>query len=323
MRRRAFVAGLAAASLPLTARAQARMRRVGLIMSGTPDSHGRYLTVIKKRFAELGYVEGQTIVIDVEWLEGQLDRVPAAVARLIQRRPDAIIAPTTTMALAVKKAAPDMPTVFVTVADPVGSGLVASYARPGGNATGIQGNLDSLPGKQIELIREIVPGVVRVGMLINRLNVSTFAQSRNAQAAAKSLGVALLTAELTGAGDLWSAFERLARQDVKAIVVPTDATLLTERKRVAELELSLKLPAVYQYREHVEAGGLISYGVDVQDSYRRSVEFIDKILKGARPADLPVEIPTKFLMVVNLRTAKAIGLTIPESFLLRADEVIE
>ncbi len=324
MRRREFIAGLASAvALPFGTHAQTRTRRVAVIMSGTLESHGPSLALIKKRFGELGYIEGQSVVIDVEWLEGQFDRVPAAVANLVQRRPDAIIAPTTAMALAVRRVAPDMPTVFVTVADPVGSGLVASYARPGGNATGIQGNLDTLPGKQLELVREIVPGAVRVGMLINQHNASTLAQSENAQAAAKSIGIALLIGEISKADDLQGAFERLVKEGAKGVLIPTDGAFLAERKRIAELALSLKLPAIYPFREQVEAGGLISYGVDLSNSFSRSVEFIDKILQGARAGDLPVEIPTKLSMVVNLRTAKAIGLTIPEAFLLRADEVIE
>lgn len=327
MRRRKFITllGGAAAAWPVVVRAQQsqRMKRVAVLLTGTPDTHRAYLAAIRNRIAELGYVEGQTVTLDVAWADGRVDRIAPLIAELIQRNPDVIIAPTTTAVLAVRRTGASVPTVFITVADPIGSGIVESYAHPGGTATGIQGNIDSLPGKQIELIREIVPTVTKVGMLINKLNPSTLGQKRNAESAAAVLGVTLVPVEISTAADLGAAFDELARGKAQAVLCPTDSTMSAARKQVADLALAARLPSVFPYREHVEAGGLISYGVDLRESHRHAIDFVDKILKGAKPGDLPVEFPTRLSMVINLRTAKAVGLSIPESFLLRADEVIE
>jgi putative ABC transport system substrate-binding protein len=326
MGRRDFVAllGGAAASWPIAARAQAvRLRRVGVLMPGSRESGLPLLEALKGRLFELSSADGQTVAIDDVWADGRIDRFPTLAAELVQRGADVIVAPTTVAAIAVKRIAPDLPTVFLTVADPIGSGLIASYARPGGSVTGIQGNIDTLPGKQIDLLRAIVPTASRIGFLVNTPNPSTEVQKRNAEAAATSLGVTLLPVSISSPDDIDLAIEQLVRDQAQAVVFPTDATVSAERRRIAHLATTALLPSIFPYREQVRDGGLLSYGVDLTANYRRAADLIHKILNGVRPGDLPVEFPTKLYLSVNLRTAKAIGLTIPEAFLLRADEVIE
>ena len=281
------------------------------------------LTALTDRLFELSASEGRTVIIDDVWTEGRFDRSESLAVELVQRRPDVIVAPTTVAASTVKRIAPDLPTVFLTVADPVGSGLVASYARPGGSVTGIQGNIGTLPGKQIGLLREIVPTATRIGMLVNSPNPSTTLQMQNAEGAATSLGITLVSASISSPDDIERAFDQLIKGRAQAAIFPTDATVMSERKRIARLAASAQLPSIFPFREQARDGGLLSYGVDLSENYRRAAEFVHKILNGAKAGDLPVEFPTKLYLGVNLRTAKTIGVTIPEAFLLRADEVIE
>jgi putative tryptophan/tyrosine transport system substrate-binding protein len=315
----------AVAAWPVVARAQqsVRQRHVGVLMTGSPDTGLVMLQALKARLSELGWVEGKTVTIGEVWAEGRLERFPRLAAQLIQQRPDVIVAPTTTAVLAVRHIAPDIPTVFLTVADAVGSGLIHSYARPGGSATGIQGNVETLPGKQIELLREIVPAANRIAILVNVPNPSTTLQKRNAEAAAVSLGLTLLPASISSPDEIETAFDQMRREGVQAVIFPTDATVTAERKRIARLAMDARLPSIFPFREQARDGGLLSYGFDLSDNYRRAADFVHKILSGAKAADLPVEFPTRLYLGVNLGTAKALGLTIPESFLLRADEVIE
>jgi putative tryptophan/tyrosine transport system substrate-binding protein len=327
MKRRDFISllGGAAAAWPLAARAQqtVHLRRVGVLMTGSPETGLPMLEALKARLFELGSVEGKTVTIDVVWAEGRIDRFPSLAAELVQRKADVVVAPTTVAVMTVKRIAPNLPTVFLTVADPVGSGLIESYARPGGSVTGIQGNLGTLPGKQIEILREVIPDATRIGMLVNIPNLSTTAQKRNAEAAAASLGLTFLPVSISSPDDIESAFEQLIRERAQAVIFPTDATVTAERKRIARLATIALLPSIFPFREQARDGGLLSYGVDLADNYRRAADFVHKIVNGAKAGDLPVEFPTRLYLGVNLRTAKAIGLTIPESFLLRADEVIE
>ena len=327
MRRRQFITllGGVAAMWPMVARGQqaSHIPRLGVLMTGSKATSSNSLSVFKSRLLELGYVEDKTILIDVVWADGRIDHFPDLARQLIQRSPDIVVAPTTMAALAIKRIAPNLPTVFLTVADPIGSGLVRSYAHPGGSATGIQGNIDTLAGKQLEMLREILPAIRRVGMLVNTSNGSTISQHRNAERAALTLGVTLSRVQIAGPDDIETAFNEFSRQGVEAVMFPTDATVLRERKRVAELAVEAKLPSIFPYQEHVREGGLLSYGIDRSQNYRRAAEYVHKILMGDKPSELPVEFPTKLYLAVNLRTAKAIGLTIPELFLIRADEVIE
>ena len=325
MNRREFIALVGAAAWPDTARSQQarNLPRVGVLMGGSRETSKSQLDALKAKLAEHGRVDGQTVIIDVVWAEGRIDRFPDLCAELVGRKPDVVVASTTVAVIAMKHIAPDLPTVFVTVADPIGSGFIRSYARPGGNATGVQGNIDTLPGKQIELLREVVSGVRRIGMLVNAPNPSTILQERHAEVTAASLGITLLPVEITTPDDIEASFQRFVDQHAEAVLFPTDTTVATERKRIARLAQTARLPSIFPYRQQVRDGGLLSYGVDTTESYRSCADFVDKILDGAKPGDLPVYFPTRLYLAVNLRTAKAIGLTISESFLLLADEVIE
>ena len=326
MRRREFVSliGGAAAAWPMAAWGQqaTHVPRVGVLMTGSRTSSEAW-SAFKSRLLELGHIEDKTILIDVVWADGRIDHFPDLARQLVQRSPDIVVAPTTMAALAIKRIAPNLPTVFLTVADPIGSGLVASYAHPGGSATGLQGNIDTLPGKQLEMLREILPAIQRVGMLVNTSNDLTISQRRNAERAARAINVQLLPVQMSGPDDIEAAFKEFARQGAEAVVFPTDATVLKERKRVAQLAVEAKLPSIFPFQEHVRDGGLLSYGIDLAQNFRRGADFVHKILVGDKPSDLPVEFPTKLYLAVNLRTAKAIGLRISEFFLFRADEVIE
>ena len=326
MGRREFITLLGgAAAWPLAARAEQNrhQRRVGVLMTTSREASLPLLKAMTDRLFELSASEGKTVIIDDVWTEGRFDLFESLAVELVQRRPDVIVAPTTVAASTVKRIAPDLPTVFLTVADPVGSGLVASYARPGGSVTGIQGNIGTLPGKQIGLLREIVPTATRIGMLVNSPNPSTTLQMQNAEGAATSLGITLVSASISSPDDIERAFDQLIKGRAQAAIFPTDATVMSERKRIARLAASAQLPSIFPFREQARDGGLLSYGVDLSENYRRAAEFVHKILNGAKAGDLPVEFPTKLYLGVNLRTAKTIGVTIPEAFLLRADEVIE
>ncbi len=325
----ALVAVLAVSLLaaPLAADAQqaGKVPRIGFLGVTSPSDRPSHLDAFRQRLRELGWVEGQNIVIDYRYAEGRVDRLPDLAAELVRLKVDLIVASAGTQAAtAAKNATETIPIVMIYVRDPVGTGLIASLARPGGNVTGVSGSAGlELFAKQLELLKETVPKIRRVAILSNPDNAYHQLAIREVNVAARSLGVQLQLLEARGPNEFDGAFAAMAKERVGALLVLSDAIFGSHRTRLADLAARSRLPAAYGVRESVEAGGLMSYGPSFLDLFRRSAAYVDKILKGAKPADLPVEQPTKFELVINLKTAKALGLTIPPSLLQRADKVIE
>ena len=275
---------------------------------------------------DLGYIEGRNVVIEIRSAEGKLERLPALAAELVALRVDVILAAGTPHALAAKQATRTIPIVFAAATDPVMDGLVTSLARPGGNVTGLSSLGSELVAKRLELLKQAVPGVSRVAVLWHPGALGERTEKdmlKEAEVAARALGVRLQFVEARGPADFDRAFSDMTRARVDALTLLTSTMFLSERRRLVALAAKHRLPAVYPWREVVDAGGLMSYGPDFADLFRRAATYVDKILKGAKPADLPVEQPTKFELVINLKTAKALGLTIPQSLLRQADQVIE
>ena len=325
MKRREFIAlvgGGAAWPLATFAQVSARRRIVAVLMGGS-STNTYLLNVFVQGMQELGYVEGRDIDVVSRYGEGDLTRMPALATELIRYNPAVLVTGTLAGTLAIKQATATIPIVNPSIADLNNFGLVESQARPGGQVTGILVTLDTLPGKQLELLLEALPGAKRIGTLLNISNPVTEVYLRNAEAAATTLGVKLVPVEVRLPPDIDIAFQRFAQERVAAVLVAAEVLVLSERKRIAALAAAARLPAIYGYREHVEDGGLMSYGINVRESFRRAAAFVDKILKGAKPGDLPVELPTKFELVINRKTAKALGITLPSTLLARADEVIE
>jgi len=255
--------------------------------------------------------------------DGHYDRLPSLARELADLDPDIFIAPATLQAVIIKKVTTTIPIIVPALADPVALGLIASESRPGGNLTGIAPYVEALPAKQLELAREIVPAAIRVGLLDDVTDPKAPPQRREIEAAGQKLNVKILAVEAHTPDDIGPAYDALMREHVEVVVVEQSNMLITARKQIAEAATAKKLPSVYGYREHVEVGGLISYGVNLNWCFHRAAYYVDRILKGTKPADLPVEFPTKLELVVNLKTAKALGLTVPPSLIARADEVIE
>jgi putative ABC transport system substrate-binding protein len=326
MRRRAFITLLGgAAAWPLAARTQqtGKVPRVGLLDYGSPSA-GRHLwQVFSERLREFGYVEGENIAFEYRWANGKIERLPALATELVRLKVDLIAVGTVAAALAAKDATKTIPIVFRGAADPVGAGLVQSLARPGGNITGVSAILPGLNGKRLQLLKEIVPGGLRFAALWEQPNPLNRPVAREAEDAAQALGVSLSVIGVRDANELGAAFSAMRTQGASALLVLPGVIFLGERRRLAALALENQLPMVCPQRDYVEAGGLASYGPNLSDDARRAAVYVAKILKGARPADLPVDQASTFEMVVNLKTAKALGLTIPQLILLRADEVIE
>jgi ABC-type uncharacterized transport system substrate-binding protein len=325
MRRREFIAlGGAVAVLPLASHAQqpTKLPTIGFLVAGTPASHGRWTSAFVQRLSELGWIEGRTIAIQYRWAEGRSDRAAEIAAEFVRLNVDAIVTSGTANVVAVKKATSVIPIVFAAAGDPIGTGLVASLARPAGNVTGLSLQLPDLAGKRIELLREIVPGLGRLGVLGNLAGPAVVLEMRQVEAAARVLGLEVIKMEVLRSEDIPPAFEAV-KDRAQALYVANDPLIDTNRSRISTLAIGIRLPTMYGSRGHVEAGGLISYGTHFSDLFRRAGDLIDKILKGAKPADLPVEQPTKFELVINLKTAKALGLIVPTSLLARADEVLE
>ncbi len=333
MRRIVLAVALAFSVLlaPLAADAQqaaGKVYRIGFLSvlgAPTPSTPAGGLDAFRQVLRELGWVEGQNIVIDYRFAEGRFDQLPDLAAELVRLKVDIIVAVATQGVAAAKNATETIPIVMISgSADPVGLGFIASLARPGGNVTGLSYSVGpEILGKGLELLKEIVPKVRRVAILSNPASPVQPLFIREVKVAARSLGVQLQLLEARGPNEFDGAFAAMAKERVGALLVVADSIFILHRTRLADLAARSRLPAAYGGRENVEAGGFMSYGPSVRDLFRRSATFVDKILKGAKPGDLPVEQPTKFELVINLKTAKALGLTIPPSVLIRADEVIQ
>jgi putative ABC transport system substrate-binding protein len=326
MKRREFISILGgAAAWPRGALAQASTRRplVAFLVGPTSAAASHYVISLEQRMQELGYVAGRDVDIVYRYADGDLARLPALADELVRLKPDVMVASNTQAAIAMKQVTAAIPIVAAVVTDPVGLGLVASHARPGGNVTGILSTVDTLPEKQLALAAEVVRDTVKMGMLVNAGFQAHTIQRRGAEGAAAALTIKLVPVEVRLPDDLDAAFQSLARERVESVLVLQDPMFLSERRRIAELAITARLPTMFGFREHVEAGGLMSYGIALRANFRRAADFVDRILRGAKPADLPVELPTKFELVVNLKTAKALGIAIPEAFLVRADALIE
>ncbi len=323
MRRRQFIGLIGgAAAWSRSARAQqpaGRVWRIGFLAS-TPPSPAM-VSALRDGLHERGYLEGQNLSIDVRWL---LDQDPHVATELVRSGVDLIVAWATPAAIAASRATATIPIVMVSVSDPVRSGLVAGLARPGGNITGMSNMATELSGKLVQLLIEIVPGMKRVGVVRNpNADAGVSASLQETAEAIRALGLQIEVVDAEAAEDFESAFARLSAQGVDSVVLLPDAALIKHRVRIAELAQKTRLPTAFQRRENVEAGGLLSYGSDLNDLLRHAAPFVDRILKGARPAELPVEQPTKFVLAINRKTAKALGLDFPPTLLARADEVIE
>lgn len=300
------------------------MPRIGYLRATSPSDRPSQLDAFRQGLRELGWSEGRNIVIDYRYAEGRFDRLPDLAADLVRLEVALIVSEGTQGVTAARNATGTIPIVMTTVRDPVGTGLIASLARPGGNVTGMSGSAGlEIVAKQLELLKETVPEIRRVAILSNPANAYHQLAIREVNAAARSLGVQLQLLEARGPNEFDGAFAAMAKERVGALLVVSDTIFNNHRERLADLAARSRLPAAYGVRESVEAGGLMSYGASFLDLYRRSAAYVDKILKGAKPADLPVEQPTKFELVINLRTARALGLTVPPALLARADEVIE
>ena len=323
--RRAFLGGSLAALLgPRGARAQpARVARLGLLASSTAETFAASLKVSRRSLQELGWVEGQNLTIEARYAGAHYDRLPVLAAELVKLEVDVIFALATPAIQAAKRATTTIPIVFETLGDAVSTGLVPSLARPGGNVTGWSGFAPELSGKRLELIREMLPGATRVGLLANRANAATTAVLRTTEAAAQQLRLQLLVVDVRPPAGLAAAFETLVRERREAFVVAADPMLFSQRRRIVELAARHRLPAVYEYRLFAELGGLLSYGPDPYERFRRTAVYVDRILRGARPGDLPVEQPSTFELVLNMATADRLRLAIPPSVRVRADHVIE
>jgi putative ABC transport system substrate-binding protein len=325
VKRREFITLLGgAAAWPLAARAQQtqKLPTIGFLGSSTASAESQRVAAFVQRLRELGWIEGRTVAIEVRWGEGRNERYADIAAEFVRLKVDVIVTQGTATVIAARQATSVIPIVFAGAADPVGNDLVASLARPGGNVTGLSNQGTDLAAKRLELLREIVPAFGRVAIIGNVGNPAIVLEMREVQAAARMLGLEVAILEIRRAEDIASAFPALqVRAD--ALYVAADPLLGTNRIRINTLALGARLPTMHDFREYVEAGGLMSYGPNLVDVFRRSADFVDKILRGTKPGDIPVEQPTKFDLVINLATAKALRLAIPESFLVRADEVIE
>jgi putative ABC transport system substrate-binding protein len=322
----ALLALLAAGAAPVTVRAQqaGKVYRVGYLSTPTRESVERGLDAFLRKLRELGWIEGQNLVIEYRWAEGNVERLPELAAELVRRKVDVIVAPAGSAALAAKNATSSIPIVMIFPSDPVEMGLVASLRRPGGNITGTTFTPGpEIFGRQLQILKETIPRASRVAILSNPADPSFALQVREVEAAARTLRIRLQHVEARGPEEFDSAFAAMARERADALLVNGTSTFLAHRVRLAELAVKNRLPTMSSFRESVEAGGLMAYAVNMADFVGRAAVYVDKILKGAKPADLPVEQPTKFELTINLKTAKAIGLTIPQSLLARADEVIQ
>jgi putative ABC transport system substrate-binding protein len=295
--------------------------RVGYLGNGKSTALSAQLEAFRRGLRELGWIEGQSVTIDYRWAEGNPDRLPALFGELVQAKVNVIVLAGAAAIRAAKEARSAIPTVFVSLADPVTLGFVPSLARPGGNMTGVASEFEELATKQLQLLKEAVPKISRVALL-HRPEIAP-AVLTAAEASARRLGLTVRTLKVAEVAELENAFKKARSERAGAIQVLPSPYFNAQRARLAELAARYRLPAVYEFRNYVEDGGLMSYGPSIDEMFHRTASYVDRILKGAQPGDLPIERPTKFELVINLRTAKALGLTIPPSVLLRADQVIQ
>jgi putative ABC transport system substrate-binding protein len=326
MKRREFITLVGgAAAWPLAARGQVPSKRPLIVFFGSAylANAGGFIGALRAGLNELGYAEGRNIELVTRFAENQVERLPSLAEEVVNLKPAVIVASASDTALAAKKATSTIPIVAGALADAEHLGLVTSYSRPGGNVTGIMPYVDGLPSKQIELAREVAPGSTKIGLLGNRNDAKVVHQLDELTGVARTLGLTAIVPEINSPEDVNVAINALASDRVDVVVVLQSAMLLSLRKQIAGSMAANRLPAVYGYRQHVDAGGLISYGIHLLWCYHRAATYVDKILSGASPSDLPVEFPTKLQMVINLKAARELGLTLPPTLLARADEVIE
>jgi ABC-type uncharacterized transport system substrate-binding protein len=324
--RREFITllGGAVTAWPLGARGQqgARLPIIGYLGSGTALIQSQWVAAFVRRLRELGWTESRNVVIEYRWAEGRDERYAEIAAEFVRLKVDVIVTSSTPAVLRAKQATSAIPIVFAAAGDPVASGLVASLARPGGNITGVSNQLVDTAGKKLELLRDVVPDLRRLAFLANGGNHIAMLEMAEVQAMARTLGLEVITQEIRRGEDIAPVFDALKGR-AEALYIAVDPLVNTHRIRINTLAVSARLPTMSTFRDYVEAGGLISYGPNFPDLFRRGADLVDKILRGAKPADIPVEQPTKFDLVINLTTAKALGLTVPDTLLARADEVIE
>jgi putative tryptophan/tyrosine transport system substrate-binding protein len=323
MKRRAFITLLGgAAAWPLAARAQQAKRPIiGILGTATPSTWNPWTAAFAQRLRELGWIEGRNVTIEVRWADGRTERFAEIAAEFVRLRVDVILTSGAAIA-AAREATSVIPIVFTLARDPVASGVVTSLARPGGNVTGLSAQSTELVGKRLELLREIIPSLRQLAVMYNTSNPNVALEAREVQAAARTLDLQVAIFEIRRGEDIAGAFEKL-RDRADALYIAADPLVIANRIRINTLALATRLPTMFGQREHVDAGGLIAYGADNADQFRRAGDLVDKILRGAKAGDLPIEQPTKFTLIINLTTAKTLGLDIPAKILALADEVIE
>jgi len=326
MKRREFITLLGGAAVawpvPTGAQQPAKLPTIGFLGATTPSAQSQWTAAFVERLRELGWIEGRNVAIEYRWMEGRNERVAEIAAEFVQLRVDVIVVQGTAAVVGAKQATSVIPIVFALAGDPVGSGLVASLARPGGNVTGLSGQQADIAAKRLELLREVVPSLHRLAIVANVGNPYAILELGEIQGGARALGLEAATFEIRRAEDVAPAFRALkGRAD--ALYVINDPLVNTNRVRIILSALGARLPTMHGSREHVEAGGLMSFGPNYPDLFRRTADYVNKILRGAKPGDIPVEQPTKFDLVVNVLTAAALGITLPPTLLARADEVIE
>jgi len=324
--RRAFIGGIASTAIMISCVATARAGktpRIGFLGNSTAALEANLIRPWREGLRDFGYVEGQNVAVEYRWAEGRYERFPALIAELLALKVDVIVTAGTPAAQAVKRASSTIPLVMIAVGDPVGTGLVGSLGRPGGNATGLVSIAPDLEGKRLQLLQEIVPNLALVALLTNPANPFHVGSEQQLRSAATAMHVKAQSFAVRNESEFDAAFETMLRQRPGAMIMLADRLFLHHRKRIADFALKHRLPAVYAYQELVEAGGLMSFGPSYPGMHRRAAYFVDRIVKGASPSELPMEQPSQFELMINVKTARALGLTIPPSLLLRADRVIE
>ena len=324
--RRQFISALGGTALawPLAARAQqpGKLRTVGYLGSGTATVQSQFALAFAQRMRELGWIEGKTLAIEYRWGEGRNDRFDSYATEFVKLGVDAIVTSASAPVLAAKRATATIPIVFAATSDPVGAGLVESFNRPGGNITGVSAQSADTPGREIEFLRQLVPGLRRLAIIANAASPGSMFEMKSAEMAAHALSLEAETFALRGPDEITPAFDKIAGHADGIYAVP-DPLISTIRPQLIAMALRARLPSTFGSRDYVEAGGLMSYGANITDSFRHAADFVDKILHGAKPADLPVEQPTKFEFVINRKTATNLGLTVPPNLVALADEVVE